>query len=203
MFTSAHRTAARERNSAHSALTTLLETRDTWFDGTVRSVDRRLAQVNRALPDVVRTAATDNDMMLQAEHLREEIAGLHELRRELSSANLAPVRRLPKVSSIGPLSTAGREFISREIKVFLADNEDAIGDPEELDVRAEDHADREIENYQLNPVEARAIVSHFRLAVDWSARNLRRANNNGATVKAAAVNREAGLANIPDDALFD
>lgn len=202
MFHTADRSAENERRAAHSALVRLLESRDDWYDGTPVSIDRRIANVRSALADTRRLAERDMDMMVQAESLASELNNLYALRNECLSARLAPRRTLPRLSSIGQPSSLCREFIAHEIGRFLADNSDALDDPDELDTRAEDHAERKIENYQLPVTEAQKVVAHFRLAVDWSARNARRRPTRNKAAHSQPT-RLASVADLPDDVLFD
>ncbi|QGJ94868.1 hypothetical protein SEA_REDWATTLEHOG_5 [Gordonia phage RedWattleHog] len=200
MFTNATRIADRERSAAHSALVHLIATGDDWFDGTPSSVDRRISTLRSAFAQVRRVASVDPEMMQQAERLDAEINDLHSLRSELLSASHAPRRRLPRLSSLGTLSQRGREFVASELRTFLAENADALDDPDELDVRAEDHAEREIANFQMPLSEAKNVVAHFRLAVDWAARNAHRSATKDHRPQRV---REASVAEMPDDALFD
>lgn len=196
MFTSKQEMTARETGAAHSALTRLLAARDEWYDGTVASVDGRLAALHNALPVVNRVAATDTAMLVQSQKIQAEIASLSDFKRTMLAPS-TPRRTLPRVSSVGPLSARGREFISRNLRTFLAENSDALHDKDELDTRAENFA--ELKTLQLPVTESSRIVAHFRLAVDWNARNAQKA----APTSVAASTRTGSVAHVPDDALFD
>lgn len=191
MFTSKQEMTAREIGAAHSALSHLLAARDDWFDGTIASVDRRLHALRTALPSVKRVAMQDARMLEQTRIVSNEIEQLQVFKRDLLSRG--PVRTLPKVSSVGRLSPRGRAFISRHLREFIADNLDALDDSEELDQRAENFA--EIKTMQLPVTEARSVVAHFRLAVDWNARNAHRPR--------PLVERTSSVSDVPDSALFD
>lgn len=192
MFTSKQAITAREVGSAHAQLAALLKARDHWYDGTVASVDGRLSAITRALPTVERVALNDNALMAEVEKLRSEARKLRAFRQDLLHTPATP-RNLPKVSAAGPLSQRGRRFIATEINQFLADNADVLDNPEELDARAQDHA--EIATVQLPVTEARSVVAHFRLAVNWNTQNHRKRH-------VAAAPPKADL-DFPDDALFD
>ena len=196
MFTAKQNTSSREIGAAHSALTQLLATRDDWFDGTPASVDRRIAAVTNALPLVQRVANTDLAMLEQSERLRIQLSALHDMKRDLLTSERLPHRTLPKVSAIGKLTQRGREFIASELEPFLAENVDVLDDRDELDTRAENHA--EIKTLQMPVTEAKAVVAHFRLAVDWSARNAHRQ-----AARTQPAQRVASLDDVPDEALFD
>lgn len=196
MFSPKREVTAREIESAHAQLLALLAERDQWYDGSVHSVDRRLASVARTLTSVRHIAATDSAMLAEAVKLEDEYRRLSALRREALDGGQ---RTLPKSSSNGPLSARGRRLIATEVPQFLADNADAVDDVNEMDARAQDHA--EIVTMQMPVTEARSVVAHFRIAVNWQLRNqqsrrvaLRRTANTALAFDAAAV---------PDAAMFD
>lgn len=196
MFTTKQAMTTREVSAAHAALTHLLATRDDWFDGTPASVDRRIATLNNALPAVKRVATVDASMMEQAERLAIEISALHDMKHDLLTSERLPRRTLPRVSRVGKLSRQGREFIMAELGPFLAENVDVLDDRDELDTRAENHA--EIKTIQMPVTEAKSITAHFRLAVDWNARNAHRTAS-----RTPREQKVASVSEIPDDALFD
>jgi len=191
VFTSRQEVTAREVGSAHAQLVALLAARDQWYDGTIASVDNRMSALARALPLVRRVSMQDHEMLAEAEKLRVEHSTLMAFKREMLNPS-PPTRNFPRKSSVGNLTPWGRRFIATEMRQFLADNVDAVGDPDELDTRAQDHA--EIATMQLPVTEARSVVAHFRMAVNWNVRNTSR-----------PVPRQAAVVNtdFPDDALFD
>lgn len=197
MFTSKQAMTAREVGSAHAQLTALLETRDSWYDGTVASVDRRLAALENARPIVRRVASVDPAMLAQAEKIDRERADLLDLKNHLLSAGALQQRRtLPRISSVGPLSHESRRFIAMELPHFLADNVDAHDDLDEMDERAENHAQMKTLQLPVTPTAGKAMVAHFRLAVNWHLRNRKPEQPRVARVV------EAGVDDLPDDILF-
>lgn len=181
---------AREVRSAHSQLDTLLAARDSWFDGTIESVDRRLNHVSQAIPVVARAAQHNEEMMVECERLREERRALLTFRAEQLQGTVER-RALPRKSHVGPMSREARRFIATELRHFLADNEDAIDDPDELDERAQNYA--ELATVQMPLTTARNVVDHFRLAANWSSK----------PKQAPAPVRQASVAHLPDEMLFD
>lgn len=202
MFTQKRVATAREVTAAHDVLFRLLAERDSWYDGTVTSIDNRLAALHRALPLVERVASTDVAMLGEAHSLNAEIGRLSTFRDDQINTVVAH-RELPHVSSVGTLSPSGRQWVAGELRRFMAENADAVGDLDELDTRAENHA--ELSNIQMPVTEARTRVAHFRLAVNWQARNEQRRQ---AYARRGQRQRTAGaaarhLAAVPDEALFD
>lgn len=194
MFTSKQAMTAREVESAHAKLAELLRQRDHWYDGTVASVDARLAAIRNALPAVERVASIDNRMLDQAERLRAEHRSLVAFRREALSGTDVPSR--PQIPHAGPLTREARRFIATEMRHFLADNADALGDEAEMDERAKNHAD--IATLQLPVPEANSIASHFRRAVNWEVRN----RTAEARKRPQPQARTASVDDLPDEMLF-
>lgn len=198
MFTSKQAMTAREVGSAHAKLTELLRHRDDWYDGTVASVDARLAAIDNALPFLARVASTDDDMLLQSESLKAERRNLIGLRKDLLEGGFTGVRSIPRMSQAGPPSRTARHFVATRLRRFLAENADALGDPDEMDERAENYA--EINTLQLPVVDSNSVVSHFRIAVNWEVRNhLAEYRKREAR---ASRNRVASVDDYPDEMLF-
>lgn len=187
VFTSKHAGKTREVNSAHAQLLAHMEG-DRWYDGTVASIDARLTSVTRTLAAVDKVAAEGGDLLKEAEDLRAERVRLSEMRYEL--LNPLANKSLPSKRASGPLSDWGKRFIATEVRQFLLANGDAIDNAEELDVRANDHA--EIKTMQLPVLEAQNVVAHFRQAVARQVKPKRE----------AARQPEVDLS-FPADALFD
>lgn len=197
MFTSKQAMTAREVGSAHAKLTELLRHRDDWYDGTVASVDARLSAVDNALPLVKRAAASDDDMLLQAESLKAERRNLIALRNDLLEGGFVGARSIPRISQAGPPSRTARHFVATRLRHFLAENSDALGDPDEMDERAENFA--EINTLQLPVVDSNSVVSHFRIAVNWAVRN-HIAETRKRQVRES--HRTAAVDEYPDEMLF-
>ena len=198
MFDSKRAMTAREVGSAHGKLLALMEQRDSWYDGTVASVDNRTSAVRNTIASVDRVAATDHEMLAEASRLRNEERSLSALRTQLLNPG-TPDRAMPKTSSVAPLTARGRKFIAGELRGFMADNADAATDVNEMDVRAEDHA--ELQTMQLPMSEAASVVAHFRLAVNWTVRDNNRRNSQDKKDRPTA--RTASADTFPDDMLFD
>lgn len=198
MFSSQREVTARAIESAHAQLLALLADRDQWYDGSVHSVDRRLAAVSRALVGLRQLATSDSAMLAEATKLEDEYRQLSALRREKLDGETP--RTLPKISSFGPLGVRGRRLIATEVPQFLADNADAVDDVNEMDARAQDHA--EIVTMQMPVTEARSVVAYFRTAVNWQLRD-----RQSAVRTAARRQHTASLAfdttSVPDSAMFD
>lgn len=197
MFTQHAAMSAREINSAHAKLTALLAARDHWYDGTVASIDSRIRAIDNALPFVSRVSGRDADMLAQTEALRDERRQLGALRREvLTSVNVS--RQIPRTANLGKLDDLGRRFVATEVREFMADNADAVEDLDELDERAENHAEIKTMQLPVTHTEAANIVAHFRVAVNWNARNTPRPERRARRTASAA-----DLRAVPDSALFD
>lgn len=195
MFFSEREATARQVGSTHAQLLALLAERDQWYDGSVDSIDQRLAAISRALAHVRHVATSDPAMLAEATKLEDEYRRLSALRRERLTYD-GTSRVLPKVSTAAPLSARGRRLIAVEIRQFLAANADAVSDPEEMDVRAQDHA--EIVTMQMPVTEARSVVDHFRLAVNWHLRN-----QPSSPLEPRTATRKFVANTVPDAALFD
>lgn len=188
VFTPKHAGKTREVGSAHAKLLAHLAG-DRWYDGTVASVDARLASCRQTLAAVNKVVAEAGaDLLKEAEELRVEHDRLSSFRHDL--LNPLAGKELPPRKANGPLSDWGKRFVATELRPFLQANEDAIDDGEELDIRANDHA--EIKTMQLPVLEARNVVAHFRKAVAQEVQPKR----------VAAREHIANVGNIPDDALF-
>jgi hypothetical protein len=189
VFTSKQTMLAREVSSAHAQLDRLLASRDSWYDGTIASIDRRLAAVTNALPLVARAADHDEEMFIECERLRHERLALQELRvAALQDSTMR--RKLPRKADVGDLTVEARRFIATELRHFLADNADVIDNPDELDERAQNYA--ELATVQMPVTSARSVIGHFRMAVNWASKP---------KPKPQPV-REASVDHFPDEMLF-
>ena len=171
MFLSS-RTFTAERHRKLRALNgELYRTRGQWFDGSPGSIDARLSKVRQALNEANALVA-DGEVhaITAASELAEQEAGLVQAKRTIldSPFKQGSVNRERMTTRTSAYS---RRYVAENLELFLADNADALEDPQELDVRAQDQA--EIETFNLPMPEVTTTVSHFRKAVAEAARNAR------------------------------
>lgn len=168
MFLSS-RTFTAERHRTLRALNgELYRTRGTWFDGTPGSIDARLSQVRHALNEANALVADGEIHAVQmasdlAEEERNLLAGRASLLESPFTTRKANPQRMTTRTS-----AYSRRYVAENLELFLADNADALDDPEELDIRAQEQA--EIETFNLPMPEVTTTVSHFRRAVAEAAR---------------------------------
>ena len=171
MFLS-NRTFIAERHRKLRALNgELYRTRGQWFDGTVGSIDARLSKVRTALNEANGLVADgEYSVAPLASQLAEDEANLIRGRRELLESPFT-TRRANRERMTVRTSSYSRRYVAENLELFLADNADALHDPEELDTRAKDKA--EIETFSLPMPEVTTTVSHFRRAVAEASRRQR------------------------------
>lgn len=167
MFPSS-RTFTAERHRKLRALNgELYRTQGKWFDGSPESIDARLAKVRHALNEANALVA-DGEVhaCVMASELAEQESSLVQAKRTiLDSPFQRPANRERMTTRT---SAHSRRYVAENLELFLADNQDALDDPAELDIRAQDQA--EIETFNLPMPEVTTTVSHFRRAVAEAAR---------------------------------
>lgn len=162
MFLSS-RTFTAERHRKLRALNgELYRTRGSWFDGSPESIDARLSKVRHALNEANALVADGEThaITLAAELAEQEGNLIRGKQTILDSPFGRPANRERTTTRT---SAHSRRYVAENLELFLADNVDAIEDPEELDVRAQNQA--EIETFNLPMPEVTTTVSHFRQAV--------------------------------------
>ena len=171
MFLS-NRTFIAERHRKLRALNgELYRTRGQWFDGTVGSIDARLSKVRTALNEANGLVADgEYSVTPLASQLAEDEANLVRGRRELLESPFT-TRKANRERMTARTSAYSRRYVAENLELFLADNADALHDPDELDTRAKDKA--EIETFSLPMPEVTTTVSHFRRAVAEASRRQR------------------------------
>lgn len=168
MFLS-NRTFIAERHRKLRALNgELYRTRGQWFDGTVGSIDARLSKVHTALNEANGLVADgEYSAAPLAAQLSEDEANLVRGRKELLESPFT-TRRANRERMTARTSSYSRRYVAENLELFLADNADALHDPDELDIRAKEQA--EIETFSLPMPEVTTTQAHFRRAVAEAAR---------------------------------
>lgn len=161
MFRSAK---ALDRAKTHStfklAMASYEKTAESWYDGTVDAVDRRIAAVDKLLHHirsiVSRLDFADSATQLRsAQTLSADRKGLVEFKRDLLTgavdystwANNDLDHSMDHIASRGAspalppsLPPADRRWVTLESSRFVSANTDCLSDPEELATRAQHHA---------------------------------------------------------------
>jgi hypothetical protein len=161
-------TSARESAAVHHRVASLNRTADSWYDGTVESIDARVDSVTRVIADCQNIVARDSqspflETLLQQREAQTQLFGM---RRELLGGfDSHRVASRPVVAEFGDehVTPWVREFVATRLSAFLADNEDARYDAEELDVRAAHYADLHSDGRDRREADAAAFA--FRRAV--------------------------------------
>lgn len=142
----------RQRTAAsfEAALQRYTKEAESWFDGSVNAIDRRLSVCDRLLHSVratvARLSATDSHRYLRtAQTLESDRRALHALREDLLTG--AADRGLPRTASTVParghlanLNGTDRRWVTLESARFVAAHPDALDDPTELSTRAAHYA---------------------------------------------------------------
>lgn len=191
MFQSKPLVPPREVDAARHRLAALNRHASGWFDGTVGSVDARIAAVADLLGRYRRLAAADPDgeHVATALALEDDARRLHAMREELF-ANHAEAEQVPRAAAVAPVTARVRRFVATAVNAFLADNTDAAHDGVELDVRA--HHFVHARTGTLPPEEAATADALFRREV-------------AARVRPAAPVKEAAApaTDFADELIFD
>lgn len=171
MFLSS-RTFTAERHRKLRALNgELHRTQGQWFDGSVNAVDARLAKVRHALNEANALVADGEMHAIQAaSDLAEQERSLIQAKRTILDSPFT-TRRADRGRMTTRTSSYSRRYVAENLELFLADNAEVLGDPDELDERAKNKA--EIETFALPMPEVTTTVSHFRKAVAEAARKQR------------------------------
>lgn len=166
MFQSQPLVPPREADAVRHRLAALNRTADSWFDGSLGSLDARLAAVGTLLTRLRRIAARDpeSELVATALALEEDQRRLSAMRTELLGNRFADQATPPRTAGAERAATPRvRRFVAVALNQFLADNDDARHDATELDIRAHHYVAQRTGT--LPPVEAAACDELFRLAV--------------------------------------
>ena len=156
------------------------KTAESWFDGSVDSIDRRLAKVDKLLHHtrtvISRLSFADSVPQLRAaQTLSADRASLVELKRNLltGAADYSTYGKIPlqgrtaskTASPVLPpsLPPADRRWVTLEAARFVSANTDCLSDPEELAIRAQHHA--ALKTSTFSPRHSAAVMQAFVSAV--------------------------------------
>lgn len=198
------RTYAQSRGltSARTFTATLTEFRqksDSWFDGTVESVDRRLSRCSKLLHVAQSSAGEDPAAHLAViAELSTDHTALKKLREDLltgasgrEAGYTPPGRRLASRAVSEPLSSQERRWVVLESARFHAAQDDALHDVAEMAERARRHA--EVVTSGLFPDRSRVVTAAFEQAVAGHARR---------TPRPRTAARRPAFTDFPDSQLF-
>lgn len=167
---------------------TLNESADTWYTGSIDSVDHRIRQA-RAVHKLSARGDTAYHLEVTGE-LERELEQLRLLRADLIGASLTEIP--PDDCGLyrsAVLTPWGREFVATHLNRFLADNTDALTNADELAIRATHYAEKYVSTLPVS--EASPIVARFRTMATSRAH-------------APSVPKEASLrSEFDDELLFD
>ncbi|QDH91710.1 hypothetical protein SEA_PHRAPPUCCINO_32 [Mycobacterium phage Phrappuccino] len=155
MFRTAAPGRERSANSFTAAMTAWRESSDSWFDGTVGSVDHRLQRCAKLLGAangaMANTPFADAGQYLAAlQELSADRQAIASLRddlltgssgREAVGVSRSPGRTAAKTAAI-KLASSEKRWVELEGDRFFTANRDAAHDHEELSERARHHAER-------------------------------------------------------------
>lgn len=144
-----------------------------WFNGTVGSVDARLAHCKRLLHSVrfsvSRLPQTDSAPFLRAANaLQEDVRTLEGLREDLltGASGRVDVTAIPGQRTAshqspegGSLNGADRRWVQLESSRFVAANTDVLDDSRELSIRAQHYA--ELKTSTFTPQRSGAVTRAF------------------------------------------
>lgn len=172
-----------------AALSDFRKEADTWFDGSVEAVDRRLARVNKLLHVAHTKAAEDPASQLEViAELNADRTALRELRADLTSG--AADRDTGYVPPrVGTLTPAERRWVTLESARFIAEHENSRHDVAEMAERARRHA--EVATSTMN--RPRELTAAFEAAVATQALN---------TPRPRTAARKPVFTAFPDTAMF-
>lgn len=158
-----------DRERTASSFDTLVQnyqkTAETWFDGSVDSIDRRLARVDRLLHRIDATVA--RVAMVDAHHYLGALTSLCSDREALASLRHDLLTGAENYSPIGgtrtasrhKLSSADQRWVTLEAASFVSQHTDALGAPDELAQRAAHHAGVKTSTFTAD--RSRAITAAF------------------------------------------
>ncbi len=168
MFTDSIKTAS-DRGMATLAaqIDALNSAADSWFDGTPDSVDTRVAHVKRVLSSATNPALMNDptpEIVAIAHACETELEKLAEFKSEVVGIDVFDAPR-PRTAAVDPrsLSAYGREFVATQVNMFCAENDDAMDDADESDIRATAFVDMHVAGLPVS--EAEPIVEAFRAQV--------------------------------------
>jgi hypothetical protein len=144
-----------------------------WFNGSVDSIDQRLAHCKRLLHSVrfsvARLTQTDSARYLRAaEDLNRDLRTLEGVREDLltgasgrEDVTALPGRRTASKTPAGgnALNGADRRWVELESARFLSTNTDTLDNPRELAIRAAHHA--ELKTSVFSPARSAAVTRVF------------------------------------------
>ena len=176
-----------------AALSDFRKDSDSWFDGSVGSVDRRLARCARLLHDAESAAGEDPAKHLAViAELSADRTALKNLRTDLlNGANQWETRYAPRTAARKQdLTNAERRWVTLESARFYAEQADARHDVTEMAERARRHA--EVATSTLGR-RASLVTAAFEQAVAGHAR---------LTPKPRTAARKPVFTAFPDSQLF-
>lgn len=144
------------------------DTSDRWFDGSVNSVDRRLARCTSLLHVAeaqVGKGSAVGKYLQAAQELSADREALASLRQDLLTAGsdrevgVSPPGRTASARSATKLPSKAHRWVELESARFIRANADAAHAAEELSIRARNHAERH--TGQLGAKASRAITAAF------------------------------------------
>lgn len=163
MFLSSRSFTAERHRKLRALNGELHRTQGQWFDGTPDSIEARLSKVRHALHEANALVA-DGEIhaITYASQLAEQESDLIHAKKAILDS---PFQRKSanRERMANRTSAHSRRYVAENLELFLADNADALDDPEELDERAKNQA--EIETFALPMPEVTTTTSHFRRAV--------------------------------------
>jgi hypothetical protein len=139
---------------------------EVWFDGSVESVDRRIAMCDRLLATSRRSLAEEGftaKHLAAVDGLDRQRGALEDLRHQLLTAGADREELLERGRELqATLRPQDRRWVELEATRFARDNQGATRD--ELLVRAKDHAELHTSTYAAT--RSRAIAAAFAREVD-------------------------------------
>lgn len=157
---------------------------EVWFDGSVESVDRRLAMCDRLLATSRRALADDGftaRRLAAVDHLDRERGALEALRRQLLTAGADIEDLVERGRELrASLQPEDRRWVDLEAPRFFRANHGATR--EELLVRAANHAELHTSTY--GETRSRAVTAAFAREVDRRFRDAPRPRTAAATYSA-------------------
>jgi len=175
-----HNTSAVKQKRAEKKILPMVasywESMDSWYDGTMDSVNERTARCSEVLRTVESELLTTGGFVQEAEQLKRDEQELVAFQNELlvklnkqsqinyqSASNRKALRGLPKV---------GQKWVILESRKFIGQNQDVLSDRSELMSRAAQYvADN---TYQLPSDRLSRLTAAFQCKIDNDVKHIER-----------------------------
>ena len=149
--------------SLRTAVKDYLSTSTSWYDGTIQSVDRRMAKAQRMVATLQSASgryrvAEQGDYLELNRYLHAQLEQLGDLHENFLGGHQVSAVHVTKDSS--PLSREAARYVTLESQKFLAAQAGTYGsDVEELMTRAANHVAAETSTWDQRV--ARQVTAHF------------------------------------------